>query len=195
MLTFDDLRFDDDVLNLHIECHLTDPEGEDANLYIKGIYLDYYKNRLPDDAASDKKYTVYEYETGGSYLDDIVRVVNYDVLSVEENGVSEFKNGLFYVIVVIGSTQDDDYADAHIGVVLDWNAVYQKGMAAVAGIAKSCEADRCAPPAMYEQFVIVWHALLLAIEAKDFDMVDRLWGRFLNVTPGAPVTGSSCNCG
>jgi hypothetical protein len=65
-------------------------------------------------------------------------------------------------------------------------------MQAVARITSSCNADACNLPVQFEQFVIVWHALELAIRVKDLDQVDMLWSRFINFSG---VSGEKCNCG
>jgi len=197
MITFNNLRFTNDLQSLLIDVQADSELPEDvSDVLITKIYLEYYKNRTATLTPSDKKVQVWPAGGSGS-LAHVDISVPVTILEDENIGTEEFRNGLFYVYVLFDYTEGTTtYHDGKaIGAVLDWNAVYQKGMSSVAKLVKKCEANSCEPPVFFEQFVIAWHAFILSMNAKDFDMVDRLWGRLLSVSSGMVVSGSPCNCG
>ena len=218
VITFNDLRFSDDLKTLRIDVEVDEDKlpSEISYISIKKIYLEYYKNRTATLTPSeDMSILVWQDESDGSTpVHRVPLVGDYygvpeSVLDTKLIGTRTFKDGLFYVYVEFvylegsgsgsgsgnGVSEDDIEMECAVGAVIDWHSIYQKGMAAVSKLAKSCNKDACELPVFLEQFIIVWHAFFLAVEARDFDMVDRLWGRFLNVSPGALSSGSPCNCG
>ena len=205
MVTFNELCFSDDVQTLSLECSVE--EGEQ----IEKIYLEYYKNRTTSGAPSSKKLLIWENPNpepdphGGSsdsgYDADIeepdyVDVTNVKVkvdasqLSISNNGVDKFEGGAFYILVHWKDIDDDDHYD--MGLLLDWTHVYKIGMDSIAKFVYGCSKMYCEMPEQFEQIVIVIHALQLAIETKDIDMIDTLWSRFISFSPLNSV--SSCNC-
>ena len=202
MITFNSLQLSDDRNFMLIDCQITDTETY-PNAYIDKIYIEYYKNRLALKGPSDFAVQVYDAETAGEQLTHVSLTgddaVPASVLAEKPGiGTESFVGGLFYALVVWKDTDeivlDSGEVSCAYGAVLDWEYVYERGMAAVASIAAGCNRNACEPPLFFEQFVIVWHALSLSVEAKDFDMVDKLWGRFVSIPSSVPGP-STCNCG
>jgi len=207
MISFNELRFSEDLLSLEIDCELenTGSGEENEGYYIAAAYLEYYKNRNATGAPSSKSLIVFnnteDDETVKSFSRTGDNAVNKSELSIRDNGVSKFSGELFYLIVSCKKTVDDSAEDDayryeivnEIAAVLDWQKVYEIGMRYVASITNK-KLDNCNIPDNLEQFVIVWHALELVLESKDIDMLDRLWSRFVSFSGGA-VAGSPCNCG
>lgn len=189
MVTFEQLAFSDDLQSLNIECSVDTTEDQSA--HIKRIYLEYYKNRNATGAPSSKALLVWEEPVGGSPVSHVETTVYETQLSMTDNGVNTFQGGMFYVLVHWQDGNEDEHYD--IGVVLDWDYVYQLGMQAIAGFTAGCTKGKCEIPEFFEQIVLVVHALQLAMEAQDMDQMDMLWSRFVQFAPlGSNV--SPCNC-
>ena len=162
--------------------------------YISDVWVEYYKYRNADGAPNtDKAFRAYEYHEGAQKLTAVDLTVDSEDFTLEANGVSTFVGGLFYIIVVCKKLEDELDMTADLGAVLDWEKVYEIGMSSVAEITKSCKKN-CELPAFFEQFVIVYHGLELALDAKDLDQLDRLWGRFIAFSAPTGALGSPCNC-
>ena len=174
--------------------------------------MEYYKNRGTSGAPSSKALLIWENtepepdphggssDPGGEVVptDDSsdAAVTNVKVkvdasqLSISENGVDKFEGGVFYILVHWKDIDYDDHYD--MGLLLDWSYVYKLGMDSIARFVHGCSKVHCEVPEYFEQMVLVIHALQLAIETKDIDMIDTLWSRFISFSPMNSV--SSCNC-
>lgn len=207
MVIFNELKFSDDVKDLSINVSIE--TASQSNYYIHAIYLEYYKNRNVSKAPSGKALVVYEnpaidpqtHEPTGD-PDTTVKswegTVNESALNMETNGVTQFKDGLFYVIVVcqnVDYTHHEDDLVADVDAVLDWNAVYARGMAIVNNALVGCNSGKCAISDNLEQAILCWHSIELSMAANDADALDRLWSRFVQFSPMTGTVGSStCNC-
>lgn len=199
MINFDALTFSDDLQELYIDCYVDDTQDPDEDWNITRIYLEYYKNRNATFAPSDKALKVFEGSSRHVQLTG-ENPVKASQLSVELNGVGQFEGGLFYVLVETTKItpaedpEEEPYVEHKydVGVVLDWWTVYTLGMQQVAKMTKRCNAVSCDIPDYFEQFVLVWHALELSLDAQDADQIDRLWSRFLSFDTGS--VGAPCNC-
>lgn len=180
MVTFNELSFSDDVQSLYIDCNVESGE------HIEKVYLEYYKNRNTTGAPSPKALLVWP----GPSAEEVSVEVDASQLSISDNGVDSFIGGVFYVLVHWKDSEDEDHYD--IGLVLDWSHVYKIGMDSIAGFVNGCSKKNCDIPEYFEQTVIAIHALQLAIESKDMDMIDTLWSRFISFSPMSNV--QSCNC-
>ena len=161
-----------------------------SDYFLKGVYLEYYKNRNVSGAPSEKAVKVYENQTTTGY--SYSGTVNESALPI--TGVDTFKKGLFYVIAVVQSKTDEEDLQAEMTAILDWNAVYSIGMICVNDMLAVCKAGKCDVPDALEQVALTWHALELAMAANDADMMDKLWGRFILSDTAMPSSGSTCNC-
>lgn len=131
-----------------------------------------------------------ESDTEEEKYTEVKVTVDASQLSVSKNGVDSFEGGAFYILVHWKDADDDDHYD--MGLLLDWSYVYKLGMDSIAKFVHGCSKVHCEVPEYFEQMVLVIHALQLAIETKDIDMIDTLWSRFISFSPMNSV--SSCNC-
>jgi len=192
MVTFNDLRLSDNRRYMLINAEI-DEEFASTH-YISDVWVEYYKYRNADGAPNtDKAYLAYEYHEGAEKLTAVDLTVDSENFTLEANGVSTFVGGLFYVIVVCRALEDDTDMTADLGAVLDWQKVYEIGMRSVTEITASCKKN-CELPEFFEQFVIVYHALELALDAQDLDQIDKLWSRFISFSAPNGALGSPCNC-
>lgn len=207
MVIFNELRITEDRSCLIVDCEI---ESLDVykDMYISDIRLEYYKNATAASMPSEKAYLLYENTDADTDVKSKRVVFRESDLGLTQFGVTEFRDGLFYVIVrcegdlpasVINlpCTYDDS---TKIGVVLDWKSFYERGMQYVSAMFGACGAKSfCEYPAGFEDFVILWNSLKLAIDTCNWDLVNTLWDRILNqpITSGAaPVTpGVSRGCG
>ena len=204
MIIFNELRIVNERGCLVVDCEV---EGVDVykDMYIKSIYLEYYKNANAASMPSEKAMLVYE-----NAKDD--RTVRAKRVSVSEAslgnsplGVTTFGGGLFYVVVKCEGDLPASvvnypctYDDAtKIGAVLDWKTFYERGMQYVASLFGGC--NPCPDYSGFEHFAVLWEALKMAIATCDWNLVSELWDKFLlapdNASPLAPVAPrSGCGC-
>lgn len=132
--------------------------------------------------------------------------VNVNRLSIKDFGTDTFDRGLFYVIVnVTGSSAalaalarmecGEDKLE-NIGIVVDWQRVYELGMVFAAQLAMQCP-GACAIPDKFEEYALLWNALRLAIGTCDVAQVNRLWDKFMGFSHGGAgvFVPSGCGCG
>lgn len=201
MVTFN-LNFSNDLENLYITDIEIDQSYQD-DYYIHAVYLEYYKNRNVSGAPSEKALPVYQNPlppatvptTSVKTISSIT--VSKSQLTEAQPGILQFKDGLFYVIVVcqnVDPSKDYDLV-GDMKAVLDWNAVYARGMAIVDTALVGCKSGKCAVSDDLEQAILCWHSIELSMAANDADALDRLWSRFVQFSPiGGAVGSSTCNC-
>jgi len=204
MVIFNELRITEDKTCLIIDCSVRDLEGY-AGMYIDSIDIDYYKNVETYGIPSTKAMRLYEKgddETGKSGVRVELKAVDLDKDLI---GTDTLDAGLFFVTVTCdGTPENPEILESYscgadstvdIGVVLDWQAVYRLGIGYAARLADGCEPS-CDVPSGFEGFVLLWHALRLAINVCDWPTVSRLWDRFLRSFNGmGPVGGVVAGCG
>ena len=204
MVVFNELYITDDKGSLVIDCQVKDLEIYD-NMYIKSIYLDYYKNSVTVGVPSSKALLVYN-NTGDDTTVRSIRecVDTLDLASVSGIGVSDFDKGLFYVIVTCDGTLDPSAAElccgadnaVDIGVALDWKMLFEKGMQYVAYLNANCH-DACKDVSAFGSFVMLWNALKLAIASCDYPQLIWTWEKIVSFyTNNSGISGvSGCGCG
>ena len=209
MVIFNELRIAEDGGCLIVDCEI---ENVDLykNMYIESICIDYYKNTSAVSMPSDKAFLVYENKTGDTTVRAKRVSMSVNSLARSEFGISSFDDGLFYVIVTCAGVPGSDIVNypcgtdnpQRIGVIIDWRAFYQRGMNYVGAILGTCrKTNWCDSPDGFEDFIILWNALKLAIDTCDWTLVKDLWDKFLKApfsigasTPSAGRTGG-CGCG
>lgn len=200
------LQFSPDVKSLSVSVEIDNDHK--STYYVQSVYLEYYKNRNASNIASPKALLLYE----NAHLDpetlqptttpDTTKkswsgVVEESELDYDNNGVAKFKDGLFYVIVVcqnVDYTEHPDDIVVSVNGVLDWTAVYDRGMVFVDRALVEAKSGACTISDDLEQAVLVWHAIDFALAANDADELDRLWSRFVTFAPLGGGSGSTCNC-
>ena len=207
MITFNELRLSDNRKNLIVDC-VVDDAYKDL-VYISGIYLEYYANASALGSISDKAYTIWENTVPDESIISKRAVVPDAILPTSKLGVSTFVGGMFYVIVkceaktnlnaaglaqlaALASSSCDSDTTTDVGIVLDWNMVYNNGMQYVSAMAVSC--DTCELPVGYEEFILIWYGLRLALSTCDTSQAAMMWDRFLRMTVGKTTPISGCGC-
>ena len=195
MVRFDDIHIADDYSQLVVECHVQDYEVYE-NMYIKSVYLEYYKNRGTIGVPSDKAIQIYS--GSDTSVKSIRGVVNAASLSVEGIGTDTFEKGLFYIYVTCDGTLPPTVAaldcdmdsTLDVGVALDWKYLYGLGMKYVASIADGC--NPCKSEDGFEDFILLWNALKLAADTCDWVTLERIWPKIIKTRTAAPG-GCGCN--
>lgn len=206
MVIFNELRITEDGGCIVIDCEI---ESLDVykDMYISDIHLEYYKNANPVSMPSDKAYLLYENVNQDTDVKQKRIVFSKAELPLTQFGITDFENGLFYAIVRcdgdlpatvanLPCTYDDT---VKIGAIPDWKALYRIGMQYVSSLFGICSPKNfCDYPAGFEDFIIIWNSLRLAIDTCNWDLVNTLWDRILNqpsTTVATAVVPSSANRG
>jgi hypothetical protein len=202
MVIFNELRIKEDRSALIVDCSVEWLTVYD-NMYISSIELYHYRNTdssgLPIDI--EKVITVYENKNADTSVRAVRKCVSETTLAAGTLGVTTFKDGIFYVRVMCDGIPgaeisqfacgSDDTVD--IGIVPDWKSLYDKGMGFVT-VMGGCKAF-CDPNAAYEQFLLNWFSIRLAMTACDFDGLREAWDRYFRLNNCSSVsTVSGCGC-
>lgn len=203
MVTFNELRIAQDRKCLVVDCQVEDVDIY-KDMYIKSVYLEYYKNANAASMPSSKAVCIYENRTDDTSVRAIRVSVPESSLSGFDMGVSTFANGLFYVIVNCDGTLPSNIVNypcgydetTKIGAVLDWYAFYSKGMSYLTSLFGAC--NPCPDYTDFEHFAVLWEALKMAISVCDWNLVAELWDKLL-LTPGGAAgsvyaSRSGCGC-
>ena len=210
MVIFNELRITEDGKCLIVDCEVENVDIY-ANMYIKSIYLDYYKNTSSVITPSSKAYKLYENKNDDTSVKGKRVSFKSAMLKLTEFGATKLEDGLFFVFVECDGTLPADISNypckydqkKDIGVILDWKAFYKRGMSYVASIYGICGGSNfCTNPDGFEDFIILWNALKLAIYTCDWMLVKDLWDKFLNVpyiasgiVTTSTRTSGGCGCG
>lgn len=197
MIRFDELRITDDKNMIVIECHVEDYDIYDE-MYIKSIYLEYYKNRVSAGTPSDKAVEMY-YDEDGSAAKRAIRVTLPIATLPADIGTDTFDRGLFYVYVNCDGNLSPSVATMQcgydntldIGVILDWQFLYFKGMNYVANFAAYC--NPCSDSTDFENYILLWNAIKFAVDTCDWVQLERLWPAIVDSTSDFSIGGCGCN--
>lgn len=205
MVIFNDLRINDDKDKIFVDCYIGDLSAYD-NMYIKSIYIYHYSNASTVDGMPinmEKAYLLFDNRENS---DTSVRAVSTiftidDTYTVEGFGVNKFDGEIFYVMVLCDGELGDvsSYVETaaesiDIGIILDWDKLYQLGMSYVSSFGPG---NICNFPQGYDLFLLFWFGLKMALEIKDYNQIHKLWDKFLRTiaygSPSALTTGCGCN--
>ena len=202
MVTFDDLRISEDKKTLSVKCHIEDYDIYD-NMYIKTVYLEYYKNRGEIGVPSEKAVLLYNNSNNDSSVRSIALSVPDAIFDAQTMGVGTFDGEMFYIYVTCDGTLPASVATmscgydntVDIGIVIDWLMVYQIGMVFVSRMAKNCGGNggNCDLPEDFEHFILLWNALKLAIETSDWTQAETLWAKISHSGINKFYTDCGCN--
>lgn len=190
-----------DCSSMMIDCHV-DPSEDFDDIYIKSIYIDYYKNVVTFGVPSANAVKIYDNENDDTTVkEQRIRVNEIEVTSPITN-IPSFKNGLFYVIVTCDGTLPASASLSPcgtdsmvtVGVVLDWAKVYSKGMSVINGVIAN-GFDACSNVTLYDDFILIWHALMAALAAEDYKQLEKMWDMFLRVSVLNTNAKSGLGCG
>ena len=204
MVIFNELRITEDKDCLIVDCSIEDIEGY-RGMYIDSVYVEYYKNVTEDGVPSDSAICLYEKADTETGKTAIRKTLNASSLDRDTFGTDTFAGGLFFVTVMCDGTPEnpellasyscgaDNTTD--VGVAVDWHSVYSLGMGYAARLAYNCE-NPCDIPDGFENFILYWYALQLAIATCDWLQVRKLWDKFMRAlvgNEGAVAGGCGCN--
>ena len=206
MVTFNELRICEDGSYLIVDCEI-DNVDVFKNMYIQSIYLEHYKNASSVGMPGDNAYKLYENRYDDATVKSKRVTLSVNDLRFTKFGITSFSGEMFYVVVICGGepTGEITYMPCGaedpktIGVVIDWNLFYSRGMGYIASLFDDC-GNPCQPTDEFEHFIILWNAIRLAIETCDWELVKDLWDKFrlAKGTRGDSVTGKvfgGCGCG
>ena len=202
MVIFNELRIKDDRSGLVIDCQVEGLSAYSA-MYIKSVELYYYKNTDSAGAPVDnaKVLTVYNNTTPDTTVKSIRKCVSLASIATGTLGVSEFKDGIFFVRITCDGTLGAEVsqytcgADNPVDIVAvpDWRTMYELGMGLIYSLG-GCS-SRCDSHASYEQFILSWFEVRLAMSACDFDALATAWDRFLRIHTCSGVSAKAgCGC-
>ena len=209
MVRFNELRITEDRKCLIVDCEI-EPIGLYANMYIDEIRLDYYKNVDSSGLPTTKSYLMWQHKEGDPEMKGVrTSAKEQDIIDAGfdidllDDGL--FRDGLFFVTVICSGAPSSVASTLPCGTdvdresqaVIDWKGFYERGMQFISSM-YGCGADKCAIPAGFEDFVLLWNALKAAIAVCDWPMVAKLWDRITRSGMcGRPNVGlgSACGCG
>lgn len=196
MIQFSELRISTDRRKLYVGCEV---ENFDiySGVYIKSIYVEYYKNRLASGSPSEDAVCIYD-----NANDDYSVKSAYATLTAaelpESLEISSFAKGLFYVYVICDvhgtslATADCGWdAMTTVGIVADWEKVWAEGMHYIDEVARAC--GKCTIKDDFIDFILRWEALKLAMIVCDYETVDRLWDGLFGDGSGVAYRGCGCS--
>lgn len=209
MVTFNELRISEERSCLIVDCEIEDVDIY-KNMYIKEILVEYYKDASAASMPDSKAYLLYENKND----DKSVRAKRVSMseahLRLAHFSTSSFTGGLFFVIVRCEGKLPANIVNYPCGydettkicVVLDWKSFYKRGMQYVSALYGSCnQRSFCEYPAGFEDFIILWNSLKLAINVCDWELVKNIWERILNMHEhvagsggGSVSVSGGCGC-
>ena len=200
MVIFNELLITDDRQSLIVGCQLEDLNVY-SGMYIKSIYLDYYKNSETFGVPSEKAVEIFNNSDDDPDVNAVRVCVNAPSLP-QTFGVSSFRDGIFYAIVTcegdlsssaaLLSCGMDDTVD--VGIIIDWKTLYEKGMQYVSKMASSCY-NSCDDMPGFKLFILQWNALKLALASCDYEKLETLWEEILHLRIKSNVNSVSAGCG
>lgn len=196
MIQFSELRISDCKRKIYVGCEV---ENFDiySGVYIKSVYIDYYKNRLASGSPSENAICLYD-NTNDNYNIKSV-YVTLDSASLQDSfGTHTFANGLFYVYVICDvhgnslATADCGWDSmTTVGIIADWEKVWREGMMYIGQVANSC--STCTIKDGFIDFILRWEALKLAMATCDYETVDMMWDGLIGNTRAASTGGCGCS--
>lgn len=202
MVIFNDLRIDEAKEKLYVECFVEDLPAYD-NMYIKSIYVYHYSNASTVDGAPirmNRAIQIYNNSNDDTTVRTVsARLLQSQLQSISNFGTTSLAGELFFVMVTcdgeLGDTSEyasDAAETVDIGITMDWGRLYEYGMKYITGF----NGNPCNFPQGYENFIMLWFGLKLALEIKDYVQIINLWNKFQRLSMyGTNVSSTGCNCG
>jgi len=201
MIRFNKLKLSEDKSRILVDCFVSNISIY-SKMFIKEIFVEYYKNATVSGAVSDKAIKIFDNTTNEPSLRAVYATLDMNHLEVKEKfGLTSFDSGLFYVIVRCDGELSPDLATLpcgfdkteYTGVVLDWKRLYEEGIQHAAAMSNAC-GDTCDTRA-FDAFMMIWNSLKLAITVCDYKLIARLWEKFLrSYGYGGQRLVTSCGC-
>lgn len=165
MIIFNDLRITPDGENLFIDAIMA-PYKYFENMYISSISIDTESTFSPTGRPSSNAVIVYENQ------DPTVKKHSIN-LSPETLKLPSFNGHMFYVYVTVAGTPSIDTpcnmdTEYTIGVVLNWQPLYQEGINYMREITKEC----CNIPKKFIDYILRFKAFELAIRTAQYQLAN-----------------------
>ncbi len=203
MVQFNELGISDDKETLHVRCTV-DSLDIYSGMYIKSIYVESYDNSTSTGVPSEKAICIFENTNSVTTVKSVMVCLHASNPEVKSKlGMDSFNGGLFYVIVECDGTLGAEASSypcgydstTDVGVVLDWLNIYTIGMQYIAELASDCS-DKCSDMSGFDNFVVLWNAMKLAISACDYTLVKTLYDKMMRYTnAGGNSIAAGCGCG
>lgn len=204
MVIFNDLRISEDKNCLTVDCEIEGVDGY-AGFYIDHINVYYYKFVGDEVSKSENGYQLYDKGEGDPKTHIRKSMDRSDI--PQAWGINNFNLGMFIVEVVcdFDSLPNIDVLEKYgcgidnpvdIGIIVDWKAVYEKGISYAMRLAGNC-AKPCEGNTDFKQFILLWYALQLAISVCEYRQAGKLWDKFIRMFPveGSSFSSLSSGCG
>lgn len=205
MVIFNDLRLSEDKDCLIVDCEIEDVDGYEG-IYIDQINVYYYKFVGDRVEQSENGYVLYEkgQDEGKTHIRRSMS--SSDIPGTW--GINNFNLGMFIVEVKCSfdSLPNIDVLEGYgcgadnmtdYGIILDWKAVYEKGISYAMKLAGNCKKP-CEDDSSFKQFILLWYALQLAISVCEYRQAGKLWNKFIRMFPvdgyGFSSLSSGCGC-
>ena len=165
MVIFNDLRITPDSQNLFIDVKVA-PYKYFENMYISSISIDTEETFSPTGEPSSNAVVVYENQ------DTTVKEYSINLLP-DKFKLSAFNNHIFYVYVSVAGTPSIDTPCAMdteytLGVVLNWQSIYQKGINHMKQVVNNC----CELPKDFIDYILRFKAFELAIRTAQYTLAN-----------------------
>lgn len=201
MVVFNELRLSDDKKKLIVDCFIENLNIY-SNMYIKEIAVDYYKNVETSGDPSEHAITIYS-NTGNDTSVKAVSVCLKEEDLTSSFGTTHFEGGLFYVFVICDGTPAASVAslpcgydeDTEIGIVPDWELLYEIGMKYIMNMASSCF-DKCTDESPFMHFILLWNSLKMALSTCEYNVLEKIWDMILRTyrRDGTTMVVNGCGC-
>ena len=178
MLTINELKYTDDKETIVIDCQVDEPTV--FRPMVQVVYLEKYNN-----FSENTDYTSTYPPTAYGILNTTPHFQR--TITARDMQMTDFSGSLIYVIIVY--TGPDNTLTQEVVPLVDWQLLYQYGLGLLASYYKKC--NQCAVPDVLEEFIILWHAIELAIDTCDWTMLNKLWDKF---TLSGNVSSIPCGC-
>ena len=165
MVVFNDLRITPDGENLLIDAMIA-PYKYFENMYISSISIDTEDTFSPTGKPSSDAVLVYENQ------DQTVKEYSLN-LAPDRLKLSSFNGHIFYVYVTVAGvpspdtpcTMDTEYT---VGVVLNWQSIYQQGIDHMRQVVKGC----CGMPKDFIDYILRFKAFELALRTAQYQLTN-----------------------
>lgn len=197
MIQFNTLKITQDGKNLLINASVKDLSYYD-NILIQELTIDNQDTYLASGPSSNWVYhQSFEYTdaTTGETVEGLktINVVIPAQAFIDNNG--DLNDDILYVYLKAYGTPAADTPcgmdnEITMGVALNLRPIYNKGMAFIKSIEKSCEV-----PKGFIDYILRYKALDLALKTENYIQANKYWNKFFkNNSVTSLNTSSSCGC-
>lgn len=196
MVEFKELKLSNDKEMLFVDCSVKQYNIY-KDIYISGIWIDYYRNVKTVGVPSNKAIKIFESKTD-EMLKSVQASLKISQLT-EDFGTSDFNEGMFYVIVKCAGTLSSSVSklpcgydeDTDVAVIFDMSMLYQMGMNIVAYL-QSGDNNTCDDYYLLDNYIALWESLRIASDVCDYKLVETLWDKLIKFNYNSHEVICSC---